>query len=183
MIHEHENTQLDIDDEIIRSYDKMFPGNFCVSANPEFLEGIFKKIECTNENCKIYNNCFSFLFSIMSITLSIQFLINVVKKMDFECAKMFPCLPSRQCAGNDQNRMLLKPFEKSPNSDVNMLSPTQYEQTSNDGFSSTFPLTKQQNNDDTIFSNKHKNYHVPQTSNYIFSYHRIKIDCIDNNYY
>jgi hypothetical protein len=45
LIHEHEKTQLEIDEEIIRVFDKLYPDNFRLSTNPEFLEGIIKKMD------------------------------------------------------------------------------------------------------------------------------------------
>lgn len=49
-IHEHERTQLDIDEEMIRSFDKLYPHNFRLLVNPILLEGIVKKMDCTEEN-------------------------------------------------------------------------------------------------------------------------------------
>ncbi|XP_050528073.1 uncharacterized protein LOC126898175 [Daktulosphaira vitifoliae] len=50
MVHEHERTQLEIDEEIINSFDKLYPGNFRLSACPELLEGIYRKFQCAQEN-------------------------------------------------------------------------------------------------------------------------------------
>ncbi|XP_003240416.1 uncharacterized protein LOC100571758 [Acyrthosiphon pisum] len=51
-IHEHERTQLDIDEEMIRSFDKLYPHNFRLSARPELLEGLVRKMDCAEENAK-----------------------------------------------------------------------------------------------------------------------------------
>ncbi|CAI6354550.1 unnamed protein product [Macrosiphum euphorbiae] len=51
-IHEHERTQLDIDEEMIRSFDKLYPHNFRLLARPELLEGLVRKMDCAEENAK-----------------------------------------------------------------------------------------------------------------------------------
>ncbi|XP_026814213.1 uncharacterized protein LOC113554498 [Rhopalosiphum maidis] len=51
-IHEHERTQLDIDEEMIRSFDKLYPHNFRLLVNPVLLEGIVRKMDCAEENAK-----------------------------------------------------------------------------------------------------------------------------------
>ncbi|XP_050444024.1 uncharacterized protein LOC126847689 [Adelges cooleyi] len=78
MVHEHEKTQLEIDEDILRSFDKLYPGNFRLIANPELLEGIYKKLQCASEN---------------------------LNWMDNQCKKN-EAPPPRQCAGNDQGPVL-----------------------------------------------------------------------------
>lgn len=53
LIHEHENTQLEIDEEIVNSFDKLYPDNFRLEVNPELLEGIYRKMCCAEENGKL----------------------------------------------------------------------------------------------------------------------------------
>lgn len=50
IIQEHDKTQLELDEEMVRSFDKLYPDNFRLFANPELLEGIVKKMECAKEN-------------------------------------------------------------------------------------------------------------------------------------
>jgi len=52
MIHEHDKTQLEIDEEMVRSFDKLYPDNFRLFASPELLEGIVNKMQYTGKNSK-----------------------------------------------------------------------------------------------------------------------------------
>lgn len=56
LIYDHEKTQLEIDEEIIRSFDKLYPNNFCLSANPELLEGILNEITIADKYMDTDNN-------------------------------------------------------------------------------------------------------------------------------
>jgi len=47
---------LDIDEEIIRSFDKIYPHNFRLFAKPELLEGLVRKMDCAEENGMISKN-------------------------------------------------------------------------------------------------------------------------------
>lgn len=52
MIHEQEKTQLEIDEDMVRSFDKLYPDNFRLLVSPELLEGIVKKMECAEPCCE-----------------------------------------------------------------------------------------------------------------------------------
>ncbi|VVC41728.1 Hypothetical protein CINCED_3A020198 [Cinara cedri] len=122
LVHEHDKTQLEIDEEAVRAFDKLYPSNFHLYAKSEFLEGILKKLECTKQNAET---------------------------MEKECTRAknseFKCQPSRQLAGLDETQTVrygncpvkneedgckyLDTFKKN-SSDAHVLTPAQYERLS-----------------------------------------------------
>lgn len=81
LIVEHEKTQLEIDEEMVKSFDKLYPDNFRLLANPELLEGIIKKLDCVEENSeKILT---SFIFFSLKL-----FFFFMRRKMDVRKFKM-----------------------------------------------------------------------------------------------
>jgi len=89
-IHEHERTQLDMDEEIIRSFDKLYPHNFRLFVKPELLEGIVRKMNCAEEN-GMNSKHILILCSIIKVNFCLMntvFFHGIAKCMDAQCAKI-----------------------------------------------------------------------------------------------
>lgn len=117
-IREHEKTQLEIDEEIVKSFDKLYPNDFRLHANPEFLEGIIKKMDCTKENGKKIPRLLSAIFKLI-------FFFYLAELMDKVCAKIeTEMLLPKQCAKHDISRTNQL---ENPTTEHNLLTPNQYE--------------------------------------------------------